>query len=56
LQTRIGAFGVQLKELGWINGQNVRIDVRTGAGDADRLRISAAQLVELAPDVISFDH
>jgi putative ABC transport system substrate-binding protein len=38
--------------LGWINGQNVHIDIRAGAGDADRLRIYADQLVALAPDVI----
>jgi putative tryptophan/tyrosine transport system substrate-binding protein len=36
----------------WIDGRNVRIDTRWGAGDADRTRRYAAELVALAPDVI----
>jgi len=51
-QARIGAFEDGLKQLGWINGQNVRIDIRAGAGDADRIRSYADELVALAPDVI----
>jgi putative ABC transport system substrate-binding protein len=38
--------------LGWIDGRNVRIIARWGAGDADRIRGSAAELVAIAPDVI----
>jgi putative tryptophan/tyrosine transport system substrate-binding protein len=49
---RIGAFEEGLKQLGWTNGQNVRIDIRVGAGDVDRLRRYAEELVALAPDVI----
>src|SRR5215472_9796506 len=52
VQARVGAFEDGLKQLGWINGQNVRIDVRAGAGDADRIRRYADELVALAPDVI----
>ena len=52
LQARIGAFEDGLKRLGWINGQNVRIDVRAGAGDVDRIRRYVDELVALAPDVI----
>jgi putative tryptophan/tyrosine transport system substrate-binding protein len=52
MQARIGAFEDGLKQLGWTNGQNVRIDIRAGAGDADRLRRYANELVALAPDVI----
>src|SRR5262245_29929830 len=52
LQARIGAFEDGLKQLGWTNGQNVRIDIRVGAGDADRIRRYAEELVALAPDVI----
>ena len=51
-QTRIGAFRQGLQQLGWVDGQNVRIDIRAGAGDADRLRRYAEELVALAPDVI----
>ena len=52
MQARIGAFEDGLKQLGWINGQNVRIDVRAGAGDVDRIRGYVDELVALAPDVI----
>jgi putative ABC transport system substrate-binding protein len=51
-QTRIGALRQGLQQLGWVDGQNVRIDIRAGAGDADRLRRYAEELVALAPDVI----
>jgi putative ABC transport system substrate-binding protein len=50
-QARIGAFREGLRELGWINGSNVRIDYRW-AEDADRRQAYAAELVQLAPDVI----
>src|SRR5262245_12259820 len=52
VQARIGAFEDGLKQLGWTKGQNVRIDIRAGAGDADRIRRNAEELVGLAPDVI----
>ena len=52
MQARIGAFQQGLQQLGWTNGQNVQIDIRTGAGDADRIRRYAEELVALAPDVI----
>ena len=38
--------------LGWTVGRNVQIDIRWAAGDADRIRKYAAELVALAPDVI----
>src|SRR5262249_59223023 len=47
-----GAFLQALGELGWIIGRNVRIDYRWGAGDVDRYRATAADLVSLAPDVL----
>jgi putative ABC transport system substrate-binding protein len=51
-QTRIGAFRQGLQQLGWVDGQNVQIDVRAGGGDADRIRKYAEELVALAPDII----
>src|SRR5262249_26323150 len=41
-----------LEELGWSAGRNVGIDIRGGAGDAERYRRYAGELVGLAPDVI----
>ena len=38
--------------MGWSDGGNVRFETRWGAGDADRYRQYAAELVALAPDVL----
>jgi putative ABC transport system substrate-binding protein len=51
-QARLGVFVQGLKELGWTDGRNVRLDVRWGAGENERTRRYAAELVALAPDVI----
>jgi putative ABC transport system substrate-binding protein len=51
-QARLNAFVQGLHELGWIDGRNLRIDTRWAAGDGDRGRKYAAELVALAPDVI----
>jgi hypothetical protein len=57
-QPRLTAFLKRLQELGWPDGQNVRIDLRWGAGEAERTRKYVAELVALGPDVIlaSGDH
>ena len=49
---RITAFVQRLQQLGWTDGHNMRIDARWGAGDADRYRTLATELLALAPDVI----
>jgi putative ABC transport system substrate-binding protein len=51
-QARLTIFVQALQQLGWIDGHNMRIDVRWGAVDADRYRKYAEELVALAPDVI----
>src|SRR6266849_10478551 len=51
-QRNIAAFLQALQQLGWTDGRNVRIDYRWPAGDADKARKYAAELVALAPDVI----
>jgi putative tryptophan/tyrosine transport system substrate-binding protein len=51
-QVRVAAFLQGLQELGWTVGRNLRIDTRWGAGDLDRYRRYAAELVALAPDVV----
>ena len=38
-----------LQDLGWVDGRNVRIDMRLGSG-TDNLRRNIAALVALAPD------
>jgi len=49
---RVTAFAQGLQELGWTVGQNVQIDYRWVAGEVERYRRYAADLVALAPDVI----
>src|SRR5262245_14053768 len=50
-QARLAAFAQGLQQSGWIIGRNVRIDTRWAAGDAERIRRYAAELVALTPDV-----
>ena len=51
-QLRYTAFLEELRQLGWIDGQNIRVDVRWAAGDANLVRKYAAELIALTPDVI----
>ena len=51
-QARFAAFLQGLRQLGWTDGRNVRIDYRWGGGNADNIRKQAAELATLAPDVI----
>ena len=51
-QVRTAAFMQGLAQLGWTVGRNLRIDFRWAAGDTERIRKHAAELVALAPDVI----
>lgn len=51
-QDRVSVFVRELRQLGWNQDQNIRIDVRWGAGDAEQFRKHAAELVSLAPDVL----
>ena len=44
----VTAFAQALAELGWTVGRNLRIEYRWGAGDLDRFRRYAAELVALA--------
>ena len=53
-QALLAAFLQRLKELRWNEDNNIRIDYRWGAGDADRGPGVAAELVGLQPDVIFF--
>jgi putative tryptophan/tyrosine transport system substrate-binding protein len=42
----------QLKELGWTEGRNLRIDYRWAAANAEQMQASAQELVAQQPDVI----
>src|SRR5262249_16510416 len=51
-QLRLTAFGQGLQQLGWTVGSNVQIEYRWGAGDLERGRKGAAELIALDPEVI----
>jgi putative ABC transport system substrate-binding protein len=38
--------------LGWTDGRNVRMDLRWGGSDINRIRALAQELVGLQPDII----
>ena len=51
-QAQVAALRDGLTQAGWVEGRNLRIDLRFGGGDAERIRAFAAELVSLAPEVI----
>jgi len=51
-QARLTSFVESLKELGWAEGSNLRLDVRWGPNDPDRYPRQAAELVAMAPDAL----
>jgi putative ABC transport system substrate-binding protein len=51
-QSYVTAFRGALKTLGWAEGSNLKIELRWGDGDPDRIRTLAKELVDLRPDVI----
>jgi len=51
-QSEFKAFQGALTKLGWAEGSNLRTEVRWGAGDADKIRSFAKELVDLRPDAI----
>jgi putative ABC transport system substrate-binding protein len=51
-RANLAALGDGLAKLGWIEGRNLRIDLRFTLSDPARMRAYAVELVSLAPDVI----
>jgi putative ABC transport system substrate-binding protein len=51
-QPRVAAFMAALRELGWIDGQTCRIELRWSAGDIERMHRDAKELIASTPDVI----
>jgi putative ABC transport system substrate-binding protein len=50
---RLAALKLRLQELGWTVGKNLRIDVRFGNNNSERIRQAATELIEAAPDAIA---
>ena len=52
LKTYVAAFTQTLADLAWTDGRNLRVDLRWGGGDINRIRALAQELVSLQPDII----
>ena len=52
VKPRVSAFTQALADLGWIDGRNVRMDLRWYGDDINRVRGLAQELVGLKPDII----
>jgi len=48
----LAEFTRAVSEFGWIEGRNLRMDVRWAPGNTDLMRTFAKELVSLQPDVI----
>jgi len=48
----VSAFTQALADLGWTDGRNVRMDLRWGSGDINRIRALVQELLGLQPDII----
>jgi putative ABC transport system substrate-binding protein len=51
-KARVSAFTQALADLGWIDGRSLRMDLRWGGGDINRIRALAQELVGLQPAII----
>ena len=51
----LSRFMQRLAELGWMEGRNLKMEIRWTAGNVDRMRTFAKELIDLQPDVIFTD-
>jgi putative tryptophan/tyrosine transport system substrate-binding protein len=49
---RLAAFKLKLQELGWTEGKNLKIDVRFGNNNGERISQAASELIAVGPDTI----
>jgi putative tryptophan/tyrosine transport system substrate-binding protein len=52
IQSRVAAFRQQMGQLGWLEGKNIRYEIRGIVANPDNARRAAADLLKLAPDVV----
>jgi putative tryptophan/tyrosine transport system substrate-binding protein len=51
-QSQLAAFRDALKKLGWVDGSNLRTELRWASGDTAKIELLAKELVGLRPDAI----
>jgi putative tryptophan/tyrosine transport system substrate-binding protein len=52
VQSWVAAFHENLKQLGWVDGQNIRIEYRWAGNDSARMAQAAKTLVAMQPELI----
>jgi putative ABC transport system substrate-binding protein len=52
LQARLAILLPALRDLGWMEGRNLRIELRTIANGIERMRAAVAELISLNPDIL----
>jgi putative ABC transport system substrate-binding protein len=52
VKSLLSAFTQALADLGWVGGRDVRMDIRWGGIEINRMRALAQELVGLQPDII----
>jgi putative ABC transport system substrate-binding protein len=52
LQANLAAFAARLRELGWVEGKNLRLEIRWNGGNTERARRFASDLIALKPAAI----
>jgi putative ABC transport system substrate-binding protein len=52
IKSALAVFQQGLRQLGWVEGENLRSELRRGEGDEETIRKHAGELAALAPDVI----
>jgi putative tryptophan/tyrosine transport system substrate-binding protein len=51
-QERLSSLRDRLNKLGWTQGKNIEIEIRWAAGEPDRMRAHAAELISIPVDVL----
>ena len=51
-QAYLATFRQRLQDFGWTDGRNIRFDYRFTGESTERMRLAAAEMVAIAPDVI----
>jgi len=51
-QAYLATFRQRLQDFGWTDGRNIRFDYRFTGENTERMRMAAAEMVAIAPDVI----
>jgi putative ABC transport system substrate-binding protein len=51
-KSRVKAFRLGMRDLGWIEGRNVQFEIRYAGSKPDVIKKHVAELIRLAPDVI----